>query len=737
MAVDLGEVYASARLDTKKLHSDVNEAEGKIHSFSGGMGNALKAGAVVAATAMAGLGAAFMAAVHDLGELDKLTKQVEAGIESTGGAAGVTAEQVVGLSDSLESLSSMSQESILQGQNLLLTFTNVQNKAGEGNDIFNQASLAMVDMAAKMGVDASTAAMQLGKALNDPVGGVTALRRAGVQLSDEQTAQIAKFVEMGDTMSAQKVILAELNKEFGGSAEALGNSIPGAIALAKDAFGDFLRDGVAPIGGAIKDISTGFIDMLKGLDPGLLQSAFGSISGVISGLMPVIGTIGTALMEIMAKIGPVISGALERLAPLFDRLLTAILPVLDPLMQIGEIIINVILDAVEALMPVVEALVPILTSILQFVADALGKIGPVLGEIIGQLADIVARILEKMEPHIEKLLDLAMRIIDAILPVLPEILDALMPILDIILDLIDPLMSIVTVVQEIYTAIMEKVLAAITWVIDKLGGFISWIVGFGEKLWEVFRNVWDGVAAVWHAIVDPLIEVMKAVWDVVKAAFETVWNAIKAVLETVWGLIVAAWHAVIDPLIAVAQAVWDAVSGVWNGVWNAIKGTVEGVWNGISGAFHAVFDTLVGIVKAVWDGLDAAWSAVWDTAAWAVKGAINIVIDAINGLIAGMNAISGVVDWLIPGVEWGNIPLIPNVHVGGKIPGFDEQVRLVLGGEMVMNRNAVAMAEPLLRDLNQGRGSRGGDTTITQNVYPRDDIDIDRALANLAWRLAG
>ena len=102
--------------------------------------------------------------------------------------------------------------------------------------------------------------MQLGKALNDPVGGMTALRKAGVQLSEEQQNAVKAFVEQGNVMEAQKVILGELNKEFGGSAEALGNSIPGAIALAKDAFGDFLRDGVAPIGGAIKDVSKGFID---------------------------------------------------------------------------------------------------------------------------------------------------------------------------------------------------------------------------------------------------------------------------------------------------------------------------------------------------------------------------------------------------------------------------------------------------------------------------------------------
>jgi phage-related protein len=738
MAVNLGEVYATARLDTKKLHSDVNEAESKIHGFASGMGTALAWGAGVAGVAFAALGASFMQAVKDLGELDKLTKQVEAGIESTGGTAGVTADHVVELSDSLENLSSISQESILQGQNLLLTFTNIQNKAGEGNDIFDQASLAMTNMAAKMGTDAATAAMQLGKALNDPIQGVGALRRVGVQLSDEQEAQIRNFMAMGDVMGAQKVILAELNKEFGGAAEALGNSIPGAIALAKDAFQDFLRDGISPIGGAIKDISTDFIDMLRGFDPSLLTNAFSSISGVVSGFMPILGTIGSMFMEVFAKIGPVISSALERIAPIFDRILAAILPIMDPLMTIGEILMNSFLDVLEALMPVVEALAPILKTMFEHLAAAMEKAAPILAEIATKLGDILSRILQKMEPYLDKLLDLAVRILDAILPVLPQILDALIPILEILLKLVDPLLAILIKIEEIYAAVVEKVFAAISWLIDKLGGLFEWLGEWGGKVISFFGWLWDGVVAVWHAIVDPFVGLMKSIWEAVKTAFEAAWNAIKAVLEGIWNAIVASWHAIADPLIAVVGAIWDGISAAWNFVWGGISSVVSGIWNGISSAFHGVFDTLVGVVSAVWNGLDAAWDAVWSAAAGAVKGAINIVIDAINGLIAGMNAISGVIDWLIPGVEWGDIPSIPNVHTGsGVIPGLNEQLYMLLGGEMVMNRNAVAAWGPQLMAMNQGVAPRTGDTIITQNIYPQDDIDVDRALARLAWRLAG
>jgi hypothetical protein len=56
----------------------------------------------------------------------------------------------------------------------------------------------------------------LGKALNDPIKGVTALQRVGVSFTKGQKDQIKSLEESGHHMQAQKVILRELNKEFVG-----------------------------------------------------------------------------------------------------------------------------------------------------------------------------------------------------------------------------------------------------------------------------------------------------------------------------------------------------------------------------------------------------------------------------------------------------------------------------------------------------------------------------------------
>jgi hypothetical protein len=132
----------------------------------------------------------------------------------------VTAGQIVDMAGALSHSTLFTDDAIQAHENLLLTFTNLKNGVGEGNDIFTQATKVSLDLAQAMGTDASGGAIQLGKALNDPTAGISALTRVGVTFTDQQKKQIKTLQESGDLMGAQKIILAELNKEFGGSAEA-------------------------------------------------------------------------------------------------------------------------------------------------------------------------------------------------------------------------------------------------------------------------------------------------------------------------------------------------------------------------------------------------------------------------------------------------------------------------------------------------------------------------------------
>lgn len=152
-------------------------------------------------------------------ESQKVMKQTEAIVAATGGAAGMTAKQVANFAESLSVKTGLDDEAIQSSLNLLLTFKQVRNEVGKGNDIFNRASMAALDLGNVFG-STDAAAKMLGKALSNPVKGINALQRAGVNFSDQQKEQIKTLVASGKTLEAQKMILAEVESQVGGTAAA-------------------------------------------------------------------------------------------------------------------------------------------------------------------------------------------------------------------------------------------------------------------------------------------------------------------------------------------------------------------------------------------------------------------------------------------------------------------------------------------------------------------------------------
>jgi acid phosphatase family membrane protein YuiD len=135
-------------------------------------------------------------------ESQRVSRQTVALIESTGGAANIAADEVGKLAEALALKSGVDDEAIQTSLNLLLTFKQVQNVAGEGNDIFNQTAQTVLDLGNVFG-STDSAAVQLGKALSDPIRGVTALRRVGINFTESQREQIKTLVESGQVLDAQ------------------------------------------------------------------------------------------------------------------------------------------------------------------------------------------------------------------------------------------------------------------------------------------------------------------------------------------------------------------------------------------------------------------------------------------------------------------------------------------------------------------------------------------------------
>jgi hypothetical protein len=218
--------------------------------------------------------AAGIKAVFDaVTESEDALAQLDARMKSTGNAAGLSRQQYIDLASAMQQVTKFGDEAVLGVENMLLTFKGIKGP------VFQQATEAVLDLATVMGTDLTSAAVQLGKALNDPVLGLTGLAKAGIQFSDEQKAVIKSLVDTGQLAAAQKIILQELAGQMGGSARAAANTFAGALAQLKNAAGDLLEGD----GGNLPETAASIRELTQTLqDPSVKDGFAAMVNGLVS-----------------------------------------------------------------------------------------------------------------------------------------------------------------------------------------------------------------------------------------------------------------------------------------------------------------------------------------------------------------------------------------------------------------------------------------------------------------------
>lgn len=207
------------------LTEKVENAEGHVKKLEGAM-HSFKETALHTMEAL-GISFAFfkgwefakegMEAMHQLHEAEA---QVKAGLESTGYAAGISFEEMEELAKSSAAQFEYTRAQIFGLQSILVTFPRITKEN------FGEAQQTIIDMSTRMHQDLQSTAIQVGKALQDPIRGITALRRVGVNFNDTQMETIKHLVATGQAAKAQAMVLHELQTEFGGSAKAAADVDP-------------------------------------------------------------------------------------------------------------------------------------------------------------------------------------------------------------------------------------------------------------------------------------------------------------------------------------------------------------------------------------------------------------------------------------------------------------------------------------------------------------------------------
>jgi hypothetical protein len=187
---------------------------------------ALKKAALPAALALGAVTAAatkFVAAGEAAATSNARIEQINESMGLFGDSTEQVNKRLIKYAEATARATGVDQNSIKATQAKLLTFKELAESADDVNGAFDRATKAAIDLAAAGFGDAETNAVQLGKALNDPIKGITALAKSGVTFTQQEKDKIKTLVESNKILEAQEMVLSAIETQVGGTAEATAN----------------------------------------------------------------------------------------------------------------------------------------------------------------------------------------------------------------------------------------------------------------------------------------------------------------------------------------------------------------------------------------------------------------------------------------------------------------------------------------------------------------------------------
>tara|TARA_R110000868_G_scaffold8801_5_gene44997 strand:- start:539 stop:2371 length:1833 start_codon:yes stop_codon:yes gene_type:complete len=493
------EVLADAKGFSKAM-GDASKAGDSMGESFKNMGKKIGIGLGLAAGGAIVLG---KGAIDAAMEAQSVQRKVEAVIKSTGGAANVSGKHINKFAESMSYKIGVDDEAIKTSAAMLLTFKAVRNESGKGNRIFDRAATSMMDLASVFG-SSDAAAKQLGKALSDPVKGVSALKKAGVDFTDQQKAQIKTMVESGDLLGAQKLILGEVESQVGGTAAASAT----AGQKMKVAFGELQEK----VGGLLLPVFEKFTTF------------------VVEKLIP-------GLEKFWKEHAPQIRKAFEKIKEKVEPLVTVIRDgLVKAFHKVADFIKNN-MDVVKTFFGVLAG-VAVIAGIVSLGAAFVGLFNPVT-LIVLAIAAVAAGLVYAYQ-HFEGFRDVIGSVIEYAKQAWPDIQQVFANVLTAIGVAFD---VFVGVLKWAWSTFGDDIIKIATGIFNILKGVFDFFLGLFSGDWG---RMWDGIVSVVSGIGGVLAGALGAAFEIVRAvvvgAFEGLWAGIKGILN-LW---IAGWENTIN-----------------------------------------------------------------------------------------------------------------------------------------------------------------------------------------------
>lgn len=607
-------IIVRARNEASRIIKEVqDDARGAGAQIKKGFEDAVPASQALA-VGVAAIGAAAVGfgvmSVQAFMEAEQASAQLDAVLKSTGEAAGVTKDQLLDQSTALQMVTKFSDEAVQATQAMLLTFTNI--KGG----VMQEATETALDMAQALGMDGAQAAMQLGKALNYPLEGLTKLTRVGVTFSKAQEDQVKALVAAGDAAGAQKIILAELNKEFGGSAAAAGATYAGQLEILKNTFGDlqetvgkFILDGLKPV-------MDGFSSWLKQVnEAGGLMEWFGKkvaenkdvliiIAGaILGGLVPALVAAAVAawafiepllpFIAIGAAIGLAVNYLVEQFGG-WGKVMDVVGGIMDQLKLAWNVFIEAFQDpdvTSDGFIGFIEQVAGVARQLFDFLQDtgkkALDGLKMAFDFLLPPLQSLWDTIANKLWPA---LLNLWNVISPILLPAL-QIIGAIIGV--VIVAAIWLFINVLNIVIQVIVAVVNFIAGLIQVIID----LVTWVIEAGIAIGKAFSDAWNWVVAAFGNIGkwfadrwNEVVAIFNAVGGFFQQMFQNAWNNIVNIFNGIGGFFRGIWNSVMGIFTGMGQAVADAVGGGVKGAINGIISIAENTVNGFIDLINGAID---------------------------------------------------------------------------------------------------------------------------------------------------
>lgn len=665
--------------DIDKKGSQTSKSMGL--SFGSIASAALKLGAALGV----GLGIKEMITTAAAGQ-EKLA-QMDAVLKSTGGSAGMTKSALIDLADGLSKTTTFSKGTTEAGENLLLTFT------GIGKKTFPDTIKAAQNMSQAMGTDLNSSIMLLGKSMNNPIEGMGRLAKSGVTFTAQQKEQITTMQKAGDTAGAQGIILAELSKEFGGSADAAGKTFNGQVTILKNG----LLGMGASIGSTVIPYLTQFATSINNNMPKIKQVLTDMINAIVPKFQEWIKLIGEIVKEILPSFSTGVGTVKDKMG-LFKTILEDITKALqfvkDNMNTIKPIIEGVglaflafksvtgIMDGVRNAQKlwgdattIWSAITKGATGVQKAFNSAMedNPVGMVILGITLLVAGLVTLFNKNKTFHdfvvnswavikqvvggaitavIKFFKDLGTGIEETWTSIKTGVDNFTQAIVNFFKGLGTSISDIWNAIKQVFT---DVVTAIVTFVNDKFGWLIDGVKTIFNALKDFFTTVWDAIKTVFLGVILLILDLVtgnftklkedaKAIFNKLKDDFKQIWDDIKTIFNTVIKVIVDFCKLEWDGLVTIAKTIFNGLKDFLKTLWDSIKTTATTAWTSLKTAVINLCKDIIQGAKDLWNGL-LDWFRE-------LPGKLKTIgTDMINGLKDGINSVIGTVkDAVVTGV---------------------------------------------------------------------------------------